>query len=688
MKYNSKYTAYKSMRVIKDVMEKRYNVLVFVIVLLFSFLVLKLYNLQLSNKDLYKSQIAKINEKIVEGSSSPRGRIYDRNYNLLVDNIAVKTIVYKKERGVTVDEELRLAKEVASLINVDYSKLNIINLKEYWIASNNEKASNKIKDNEWELLKKRKISDKDIIQYKIDRVTDKDLSVYNELDKETAYIYYLMNRGYYYDEKIIKNKDVSDLEYAVISENVVKLKGFNTKLAWDRVYLYGDTLKSILGSVSTEEQGIPYELKALYQAKGYNLNDRVGISNLEYQYEDILKGVKPMYKLLSNNQYKLVSQGTRGHDIVLTIDIKLQQQVEQIVAEEVLGAKSEPNTEYYNRSMAVVTDPKTGEILAMVGKQVLMKDNEYKVYDYTPGIVTSPVIVGSVIKGASIMVGYKNKIIDIGEVKLDECLKIKDTPPKCSWQTLGNVSDIDALRLSSNIYQFKIAIELGGGTYEYNKPLIIKKEAFNIYRNFYKEFGLGIKTGIDLPVESLGYKGNSTMSGHLLDFSIGQYDTYTPIQLSQYIGTIANGGYRVEPHLLKEVYAPSEGTNLDKLLYQVTPTILNKVDIEDKYMERVQYGFREVMIGILGNGYMGYSPNPAGKTGTSQSFLDTDLDGVVDKETVSKTFVGYAPYENPKMSIVVVSPDVMHFYNQSNYTTNVNKRIASRVSNKFFDFYQ
>lgn len=72
----------------------------------------------------------------------------------------------------------------------------------------------------------------------------------------------------------------------------------------------------------------------------------------------------------------------------------------------------------------------------------------------------------------------------------------------------------------------------------------------------YAEFGLGKKTGIGLPVESLGYMGTSKLPGHLLDFSIGQYDTYTPIQLSQYINTIANGGKRLKPYLIKLYIKP------------------------------------------------------------------------------------------------------------------------------------
>ena len=98
-----------------------------------------------------------------------------------------------------------------------------------------------------------------------------------------------MNKGYSYAEKVIKNKDVSEEEYAYISENIDNLKGFNTKLDWERVYLYGDTFKSILGNVSSNNQGIPSELAEIYLKKGYSLDDRVGISYLEYQYEKLFK---------------------------------------------------------------------------------------------------------------------------------------------------------------------------------------------------------------------------------------------------------------------------------------------------------------------------------------------------------------------------------------------------------------
>ena len=498
-----------------------------------------------------------------------------------------------------------------------------------------------------------------------------------------------MNKGYSYAEKIIKNKNVAEAEYAKISENIDSLKGFNTKLDWERIYLYGDTFKSILGNVSSESQGIPEELASVYLEKGYSLDDRVGISYLEYQYEDYLKGTKSVYKVGDNNEYILVSQGKRGNDIVLTIDIKLQQYLEEMLSNEVLKASKEKNTKYYNRSFAVLSNPQTGEILAMSGKQVV-KDakGKKKIVDYTPGITTLPVTPGSVVKGASMLVGYKYGAIDIGEKIKDECIKIKDTPEKCSWKTMGTIDDLYALRYSSNVYQYKIAIEVGKGNYQKNKALKIEQSAFEKYRNMYASFGLGVKTEIDLPVESLGYQGTSKLPGHLLDFSIGQYDTYTPIQLSQYINTIANGGSRYKPYLLKEVYSPTVNHEdvFGDLIYASEKEILGTVDVDKKYMDRVRLGFSQVVSNGLGYGYMGKYNNSAGKTGTSQSFIDTDGNGVVDTETITSSFIGYSPSDNPRISIVVVSPDIG--LPNASYQSAVTKRISSQLVNKYFSIYK
>ena len=685
---NIRYSYYNKYKDMKEVIEKRYNILMILIIVIIMIMIANLFYVQIIQNEYYINQVEKLTENTVEGSSAPRGRIYDRNHRLIVDNIPVKVIYYKKPNGVTTEQELALAMKVAEYISVDYTKLTDKQLRNYWVLKNPEKADAKITKKERQKVKERKLTSKDIENYKLERVTEEELAQLTDIDREAAYIYALMNTGYSYAEKVIKKEGITDEEYAKVSENVANLNGINTRLDWERSYPYGEVFRTILGSVSTSESGIPYELKNYYLSKGYSLNDRVGTSYLEYQYEDVLKGEKNVYEITNSGEYKLVKEGSRGNDAVLTIDIELQKEVERILTEEVLKAKTEPNTKYYDRSFVVIQNPKTGEILAMAGKQVKQEaDGSYKVYDYTPGITTSPVVVGSVVKGASHIVGYNTGALKIGEKRYDTCIKIAATPIKCSWKYLGNLNDITALKYSSNTYQFNTAIKVGKGNYVYDKPLSIDKTAFDIYRNTFAQFGLGVKTGIDLPVESLGYKGKSEVTGHLLDFSIGQYDTYTPVQLSQYIGTLANNGTRVRPYLLKEVYKP-EKKPLQNLLSQTSPEVLNKVDTKQEYLDRVEEGFKEVMTtNGTGSGFMNLAYKPAGKTGTSQSFVDTDGDGVVDLETITNTFVAYAPYDDPKVTFTVISPDIYYQGAPSSYESTVNKRISQQVSNKYFEMY-
>ena len=665
-----------------EIMNRRFGLIIVLLISIYLVIGCRLFNLQILKNSEYNDKLAMATEKTIESTSAPRGRIYDRNHKLLVDNEGIKTIYYKKQNGITTKEEIELAYEVSNNIDIDYSKIDDNKLKDFYYKSHYKECREKITDEEWDLYNKRKLNDKDIDKLIYERLDD-EISEYTDSDKKAAYIYYLMNKGYSYAEKVIKNSDVTDAEYAYISENIDNLKGFNTKLDWERVYLYGDTFKSILGNVSSNTQGIPSELSEEYLKRGYTLDDRVGISYLEYQYEDYLRGTKAKYRLLSDNSYELVSEGKRGNDIVLTIDIELQKYLEEVLSNEVLNAKGEPGTQYYNRSFAIVSDPNTGEILAMAGKQAVLKDGYYQIVDYTPGIVTLPVTPGSVVKGASMMVGYKYGAIDIGTVLNDECIKIKDTPLKCSWQTMGPIDDVYALQNSSNVYQYKIAIKVGNGSYEYNQGLALDESAFDKYREMYAEFGLGEKTGIDLPVESLGFMGKSRLPGHLLDFSIGQYDTYTPIQLSQYINTIANNGVRLKPYLLKEVYKPSDsGDTFGSLIYKANVTELGKLSVEKKYIDRVREGFSAVVTRGLGYGYMGNYTNSAGKTGTSQSFIDTDGDGKVDTETITSSFVGYSPSDNPKMSIVVVSPDISV---PDSTTYGVTRNISAQIVNKYFE---
>lgn len=677
-----KYNYYKKYKDKNLIIEKRYNILVAIITLIFIILFIKLFYVQVVRKEYYVKELKKLTEKKIEGTTAPRGRIYDRNHKLIVDNEPLRVIYYEKGNN-SIEEEIELAYKLADILEIDNKATEKI-YKTFWMKKYPLEVNKKITKEELELLEMRKITDDDILNYKYERITEEELNEFSDIDKEAAYIYDLMNKGYSYEEKIIKDEDVTDSEYATIAANLKKLNGINVRLDWKRSYLYGNTFKSILGTVS---DNVPSDLKEYYLEKGYSLDDRVGTSYLEYEYDDYLRGEKNEYQINENGDKVLTKTGTRGNDIVLTIDIELQQDIEEILEDELKKAKKEKNTEYYNRSFVILTNPKTGEMLAASGKQILETDKSYKIYDYTPGIITSPITAGSVVKGASHIVGYNNKAIKIGEVRHDTCVKLAGTPLKCSWIPLGTLNDITALKKSSNTYQYYTAMKVANTKYTYNTAMKANPEAFNKYRTTFNEFGLGVKTGIDLKGESVGNIGESDVGGLLLDFSIGQYDTYTPVQLSQYIGTIANNGSRMQLHLLKEVYSSKEDSLTNKI-YEYPNVELNKVKTESKYLKRVKEGFKEVLkYGGTGSGYMDLKNKPAGKTGTSQSFVDTDGDGKIDKETISATFVAYAPYDNPEVTFTVISPDIYNYDNNSNYQTNVNKRIVKRVSDLYFKKY-
>ena len=663
-----------------NVINRRYVFLFWLIIGSFFLLTISFFKVMIIDNEKYNKLLDELTYDVVLGSSPPRGRILDRNHNVIVDNKAVNTIVYKRRKGTSYKDMIKLAYKVYSHLDLDYSKVSNRAIREFYLYNSKTNLDELISKEEWEFYDMKKLSSLELEEFKLERISEEDILNLSEEDLKVAYLFYLMRDGYSYTEKIIKS-NVSDYEFAYISENNSELDGFDTKIDWIRVYPYGDTMKSILGSVSSSSQGVPVEEKDYYLKQGYSLNDRVGLSYLEKQYEEYFKGEKSQYQVINSNELKLIKEGHRGNDIVLSIDINLQVEVEKIIVEQMMRAKKELNTEYYAHSSVIIQDPYTGEVLVMASKRIVNGN----VVDNANSMLVSPVTPGSVVKGASMLVGYNEGVIEIGEKMYDECVKIAGAPKKCSSVlNLGVIDDIVALAKSSNVYQFKTAIRVNGQEYFNGIKLNFRQESFDKYRKMYRSFGLGVSTGIDLPVESDGYTAKDRSAGNLLDYVMGQYETYTPLQLSQYINTIANGGSRYKMHLLKEVVSDD-----GEPIYNYDPVILNIVDTDDIYMKRIQEGFYAVMhmSGGYGRGYVEDRLDAAGKTGTSQSFLDTDNNGIIDTETITSNFVGYMPYSNPKISLTVVSPNSSHPNSNSNFASLVTLRITKAVSNKYAEMY-
>lgn len=642
-------------------MNKKIWVFKGLIYFVFLLVTIKLFSMQIINRDYYLEKLNSKTTKIIYGDTSLRGRIYDTNYNLLVDNQLIMNITYQRVDGMGAFDEIDLAYQVSKFIELDYHKLTTSYLKDFFILTNEDVIMERVSE-ERELYNKRKISKNEFYKAQKEKVTDSDLSIYNEDDKKAIYLYFLMNNGYSYEEKIIK-ENCSIEEFMYFSENNHNLMGFDTKYTYGRIYLYGDTLKSVLGNVGS----IQVENKDYYLSKGYNLNDKVGLSNLEFIYDDLLKGQRAIYKLIGDEKV-LVQEPGRGKDLVLTIDIEKQQITDNILKEEVKKAKKSYNTKFYKHSYVMISDT-YGSILVMSGQEIINN----KLYDVSLGNITDTITPGSVVKGASMLVGYDTGSIKIGEVLYDECLKIKSTPKKCSVYKMGNINDINALAFSSNVYQFKTAIRVGGGTYKYNQSLKINEKAFDTYRNYFSQFGLGVNTGIELLNESRGYKGSNRDAGLLLDFAIGQYDTYTNIQLNQYISTIAQDGKRYKMRLLKEVLENGEVVKSNE------NEILNELSIDSKYINRVKKGLKAVMTYGTGKNYVSTKFDASGKTGTSESFVDSNLDGKIDTETISTSFVMYMPSDKPKYAISITSPNISN--KSGGYKYPINQQVIKKLTN-------
>ena len=656
---------------------KKNNFIIILSLFLVFFLIVffRMYYLIYVNRDEYLQKYNDLTKKIVEGYSAPRGRILDRNGLVLVDNVGVKTIVYNKISLISVEDELSIAHSLVKILDLSFN-LKEYDLKKFWLLFNKDKIDVLMYE-ESILLKSRKITKDEFEKIKFDKITSDMLDSLSEEEKKIAYVYTLMNKGYEYAPKLIK-VDVTEEEFAQVVE--AGIPGVIGEITWERYYPYNETLRSILGNITSSSTGIPLEKKDYYLNLGYSLNERVGISYLEQQYESFLRGDKAKYLVNADKSFTLLESERRGDDLVLSIDINIQLEIDGIVKNEIEKGKKLRNTEYFNQAYVLVSDPKSGEILAISGMQLLQSNTTNSFKEIGSNVINDSFTVGSVVKGASMSVGYMNEVIDIGDKYYDSCVKLYLVPQKCSFKPLGLLDDISALKQSSNYYQFMIAIGLTNNTYQKNIILNASSNHFDIYRSIFSDFGLGNLTGIDLPNEKKGIKGNTVADDLLLNLSIGQYDTYTPVQLLQYINTIANDGKRLQLSLMKEIVDDS-GNVIEKF----EANTLGSVEMEQKYFERIKEGFYQVVNYGTGRGFTPQLYRAAGKTGTSETFVDTNNDGIADTKTISSAYVMYAPIDDPKYSMVVMTPNVSHNNGKTIYFAWISRYISREVSKILFE---
>ncbi|MGG4504504.1 penicillin-binding protein 2 [Heyndrickxia sporothermodurans] len=677
----------------------RMNILFFVVFILFSLLILRLGIVQIVYGDDYKREIDR-KENVTVNTSVPRGKILDRNGKIVVGNKPLNAITYTRPKNIKQEDILKVAEDLAKLIKkdtkADFKAITERDKKDFWILKHPDEAEAKVSKAE---IKKLKNDNSKIYKLTLDRITEKEFNSFTKQELEVLAIYREMIGGYPLSPQVIKNKNVTAKEFAVVSENLDKLPGVDTTTDWDRYNVYKDkegneTLGSVIGKISSSKEGLPKDLVDYYLARDYSRNDRVGKSYIEYQYEDILQGKKEKVKNVTDKvgnvlDSEVVREGKRGDDLVLSIDIDLQRKVEKIIKEKLGSARiGQP---YMDRAFVSVMNPYTGEVLSMAGKQYERdkKTGNTEINDYALGNMTTSYSMGSAVKAATVLTGYQTGAIKPWERLNDRPLQFLNTKVKKSWNTsgFGLINDLYALKRSSNVYMFLTAMKLGGQqTYIPNGPLRIDKvAAIEKFRKNFAQFGLGVKTGIDLPGEQIGFGGGQIPpeAGKVLDFAIGQYDTYTPLQLVQYISTVANGGYRIQPHIAKEVREPSSKMDeMGPVIQEIKPKVLNKVDMKEEWIDHVKVGLEQVVNDPLGTGY-GTIKNKkykiAGKTGTAQALYDGPVSHSPGLMLWNVTFAGYAPYDNPEIAVSVVVPW------STTDKTHVNLEIADEVFKAYFE---
>ncbi len=674
----------------------RLTILFYIVLGLFVVLIGRLGYLQVVNGDAMRKEL-KSSTTIKVTGSTPRGVIYDANGTALVSNEANPAITFTRGNNMEGKDLYKLANQLNQLIDVPAEDLTTRDKKDYWLADPKqlEEAQKRLS------FKEKGLESAEQYAALVHHVT-KDEIQFNETEMKAATIFKKMNSAATLNTVYIKSKGVTNEELATIAERSAELPGVSTGTDWQRSYndSADSSLKSILGTVSTEKQGLPAEDAAKYLKKGYQRNDRVGISYLEKEYESVLQGKKTEYQVSLNQQgnitgQKEIKKGSKGDNLVLTINSDFQKQVGDILRNHYQNLVNNGQAIYSPGAYVVAMDPNNGQVLAMAGYS--HQPGSREIQENTLGTISSAFEPGSVVKAGTITAGYEQGVISGNDTMIDQPIKLAGTAVKSSIFNRNStipMNTVKALEWSSNSYMMQIVLRMLGVQYvpEMSLPTSASsKEMYDKLRNAFAEYGMGVKTGIDLPNEFAGYINKdfgddkyAPGGGNLLDLSFGQYDTYTPMQLAQYASTVANGGTRIAPHVVKGVYGNDANGNLDKnkVIKTMSGDKLGQVKISAEQMGIIKEGFYQAVHGhdayTTATDLQDAELNPAAKTGTAETSVP--IDGQV-VNTINSNLVTYAPYDKPRVAISVMLPNLSVDHDDTN------KAIAKDVINAFAQTY-
>lgn len=641
-----------------------------IIFLLFATLIGQLAYLQIGYGSRFKAEVQKSNSALVS-SQVPRGVMYDSQGRVLVGNKAKNAITYTKSVSTTTEDIYAISNKLSNYIQIKNEKPTEQQIADYYLGN----KANSIKEAARVPKKIRATDDQELINDQVQKqVRDLHLKL-NSRQKTAALIYNKISGAYTLSTIYVKNDGLTDKEIAVVGEHLSDLPGVGIGTDWQRSYPNGSSIQSIIGSVSSEKAGLPSDNLQYYLTNGYSRNDRVGTSYLEKEYEPLLKGAKATSKVWTKTSgdiehSKSVYSGQAGASLILTLDAKYQKEVQNSLQQIYGAAIASGAARYSNGAYAVAMNPKTGALLAVAGISRDPKKN--KTTNNALGVINQAFVMGSAVKGAMVSGGLINKVITpTNNVLPDTPVYLRGTPIKKSVYPVGTFGSLDAstaLEVSSNIYMMHLAMNWVHAKYVPKEYIWMPDTAFDTIRHNFNMFGLGQKTGVDLPGEISGIQGRSfnehghILSGSVLDLSFGNYDAYTPIQMVQYVSTIANGGYRMQPYIVQSIGRTATNGKTIYVDYTKKPNVQLKIPWTQSELNIVKEGFWRVVHGTNSWGtahkLRNVKPAISGKSGTAQTFY-YDPDNPKQKnppELVNATFVGYAPSDNAEIATAVVFP--------------------------------
>ena len=650
----------------------RYYIISVLVILLICLIFIKLFNLQVVNGVTY---IAQSENKLLSSHTitATRGEITDRfGRPLVTSRMGFDLIAYKEYI-----EDEKLNQLILDTVNIlekyeasYYDTLPISENGEFIFNSPDYSAESDFKkNNDFD----KNMSAKEILNELIKRYEIDGKYTKTEKRKIAGIRFEMELRSFNSSTPYTIATDVPIEVVSYIREQGNKFMGIDVSVEPIRINVNGSVASHILGRVGR----IYKEEYVVLKNKGYGMNDTLGKDGIEKIMEDYLKGkdgVQNIEQSIDGRTMKVLEtkEATPGNNVILTLDLELQKIAENSLAKTIQDMSSNPESLGASAGAVVVVDVNNGEILAIASyptfnqntfnedyKELLENDakpmwNRAISGTYAPGS-TFKMLTAVAALESGVTTRYE-VINDLGVYKYYES---SNYTPKCwiytdTGRTHGNQTVVQAIENSCNYYFYEVGRRMGIDT----------------LAEYGKKFGLGEYTGIELSGESKGIfasrayrdKINSIWyPGDTLQASIGQSDhLFTPIQLANYVATLANGGTRYKLHLIKEV---KSGIN-SKTIYKNEPEIVEKIEINKENYKAIIEGMQAVSeTGTASNVFAGYSIPVGGKTGTAS----------VPTGTANALFVAVAPLDNPQIAIAIVVEHGGH----GNYVAPIAKNIIS-----------